>query len=168
MPDQPSNPDDAKRAWFEPVTAVLMAVAPLSTAWCSYQSSLWGGQSGGFETRADKLEREATAMHLGAQQSETVHVRAVMEVDATLAGNEKLARLFTNRFGAELKPAYEKWSALKPFENPGAPPHPFVPALYTPAPQQEIRAAMARAAQAEGHPTSPSPSSSSVMRWSKC
>ena len=150
MPDQPSSPDDAKRAWFEPVTAILMAVASLSTAWCSYQSSLWGGQSSGFETRADKLEREATAMHLGAQQIETIHVRAVMEViDATLAGNEKLARFYTDRFGGELKPAYERWMALKPFENPDAPPHPFVPALYTPAHQQEIRDAQAAAAQAE-------------------
>lgn len=66
MPDQPSNPDDNKRSWFEPVTAILMAVASLSTAWCSYQSSLWSGQSSGFETQSDKLEQQATAMHLSA------------------------------------------------------------------------------------------------------
>lgn len=70
-------------------------------------------------------------------------------VDATLAGNEKVARFYTDRFGGELKPAYEKWIALKPFENSDAPPHPFVPSLYTPAHQQEIRDAMAGAAQAE-------------------
>ena len=31
----------------------------LSTAWCSYQSSRWSGQSSDLETHADKLEREA-------------------------------------------------------------------------------------------------------------
>ena len=150
MSDQPSNPDDSKRSWFEPVTAILMAVASLSTAWCSYQSSLWSGQSSGFETQSDKLEQQATAMHLSALQIESIQVRAVMEVvDATLAGNEKVARFYTDRFGGELKPAYEKWIALKPFENPDAPPHPFVPSLYTPAHQQEIRDARAGAAQAE-------------------
>ena len=150
MSDQPSNPDDNKRSWFEPVTAILMAVASLSTAWCSYQSSLWSGQSSGFETQSDKLEKHATAMHLSSLQIESIQMRAVMEVvDATLAGNEKVARFYTDRLGGELKPAYEKWIALKPFENPDAPPHPFVPALYTPAHQQEIRDARTAAAQAE-------------------
>ena len=150
MPDQPSDPKNAKRVWFEPVTAILMAVASLSTAWCSYQSSLWSGKSSGLETQADKLQKHATELHISDQQLESMQVRAVMEVvDATLAGNEKVARFYTDRFGGALKPAFEKWMALKPFENPDAPPHPFVPALYTPVHQQEIHDALAGAALAE-------------------
>jgi len=30
------NPNDIKRRWFEPASAILMALATLSTAWCSY------------------------------------------------------------------------------------------------------------------------------------
>ena len=147
--ETPIRPDPKKR-WFEPVTAILMAVSSLSTAWCSYQSSRWSGQSSDFETHADKLEREAGAMFLQAQQLETVQVKAFFEVvDAHLAGNEKLAKFYTDRFGAELKPAYEKWIALNPFENPAAPPHPFVPSLYTPRFTEEIKAAKAEAAQSD-------------------
>jgi hypothetical protein len=150
MPDESFPTDEVKRIWFEPVTAILMAVASLSTAWCSYQISLWSGQRSGFETHADKLEKQATAMHLEARQIESVQMREVMEViDATLEGDAKRARFYADRFEGELKPAYEKWIAANPFENPDAPPHPFVPALYTPRYQQEIRDARAAAAQAE-------------------
>lgn len=147
--DTPAAPEP-KRPWFDPASAILMAVASLSTAWCSYQSSRWSGQSGALETHADKLERQATAWHLEARQIETMQVRAVMEVvDAKLNGNEKLAQFYTDRFRDELKVAYEKWIALKPFDDPAAPPHPFVPDLYTPRFQQEIRDANAEAARAE-------------------
>lgn len=150
MNDGPPFHDEDKRPWFEPATAILMALASLATAWCSYQSSRWSGQSGALDTHADKLERAALVMHLEAQQIEDVHSRLVMEmVDAKLEGDEKRAQFYVDRFAAELKPAYEKWIALRPFEDPSAPPHPFVPALYTPRHEQEIRDAHAEAARAQ-------------------
>lgn len=148
---EPNSPDEnSKRAWFEPVTAILMAVASLSTAWCSYQSSRWSGQSSGFETAADKFEKEAAELHLAGQQIESVQMSAVMEVvDAKLEGDEKRAAFYTDRFSAELKPAYEKWMALNPFGNPQAPPHPFVPSLYTPRFHGTVNQLRTQAAQAE-------------------
>jgi hypothetical protein len=147
-----SNPpdDNSKRAWFEPVTAILMAVASLSTAWSSYQSSRWGGQSSGLETAADKFEKEAAELHLSGQQIETAQLNAVMEVvDAKLEGDETRAAFYTDRFSGELKPAYEKWMALNPFGNPQAPPHPFVPSLYTPPFHEKVNQLRTEAAQAE-------------------
>ncbi len=139
-----------KRPWFEPACAILMAVASLSPAWYSYQSSRWSGQSSSLETRADKLERQAVAWHLEARQIETVHARMFVEaVDAQMEGDEKRARFYTDRFGGEHKPAYEKGIARKPFDDPTAPPHPFVPGLYTPPFEQEVRDAHAEAARAE-------------------
>ena len=141
---------DPKRPWFEPVTVILMAVASLSTAWCSYQSSLWSGESSSLATHADKLERQADARHLEARQIESLHSRMWMEaMDAQIDGDEKLAQFYTDRFTDELKPAYQKWLALKPLENPAAPPHPFVPELYTLPFTEENRAANAEAARAE-------------------
>jgi hypothetical protein len=149
MNDKASASAEPKRRWFEPVSAILMAVASLSTAWCSYQSSLWGGLSSDLATKADKLERKAVAQHLEAQQLQSIQMRAVMEViDAKLSGNETLMRFYTDRFGAELKPAYEKWLELKPFENPAAPPHPLVPSLYTSRFDEPIRNDRAQAEQA--------------------
>jgi hypothetical protein len=139
---------EPKRPWLEPASAVLMAVASLSTAWCSYQNSRWSGQGSNLGTHADKLERQAVAQYLEAQQIESVQVRMFMEaIDAQMQGNDKLARFYTDRFAGELKPAYAKWIALKPFENPAAPPHPFTPELYAPCFRQDIRDAQAEAAR---------------------
>jgi hypothetical protein len=30
-----------KQKWVEPVSALIMALATLSTAWCSFQSAAW-------------------------------------------------------------------------------------------------------------------------------
>jgi hypothetical protein len=127
-----------------------MAVASLSTAWCSYQSSRWSGQSSDLDTHGDKLERQAAALHLEGRLIEGVEFRAVMEViDAQLAGNTKVAQFYTDRFRGNLKPAYEKWIALKPFDDPTAPPHPFVPSLYTPPFEREIQDMKAEAERVE-------------------
>lgn len=141
---------DPKRPWFEPVAAILMAVSSLSTAWCSYQNSRWSGESSDLGTQADKLERQAAAQHLEARQVEAMQMRLWMEaVDAHLDGDVKLEEFYTRRFTEELKPAYDKWIALKPYDDPAAPPHPFVPGLYSFRFEQEIRDAHTQAAQAE-------------------
>jgi hypothetical protein len=132
-------PPEPKRWWFEPATAILMAVASLATAWCSYQSSRWSGQSSTLATQANNLERQAMALHLESQQVQSVQLHLAMEaVDATMQGNEKLAAFYVSRFASELKPAWGKWIALKPFDDPAAPPSPFAPGLYTPRYEQEI------------------------------
>ena len=161
--DSPAAPE-AKRPWFEPVTVILMAVASLSTAWCSYQNSRWSGESNDLETHADKLERQAVAWHLEARQIESVQTRFWMEaVDARIDGDEKLARFYTDSFAEELKPAYEKWIALKPFDDPAAAPHPFVSGLYTPRFAQEIRDANAEAARAEAQSNTSGHTASSYL-----
>lgn len=147
--DTPITPEPKKR-WFEPVTAILMAVSSLSTAWCSYQNSRWSGESSDLATHADQLGRQAAAQHLEARQLESMQMRLWMEaMDAKLDGDEKLARFYTDRFTDELKPAYDKWIALKPLENPAAPPHPFVQGLYEFRYEKEIRDAHAEAAEAQ-------------------
>lgn len=125
-----------------------MAAATLTTAWCSYQSSQWSGQSSDFGTQADKFQREAFGQHLASMQVQSVQMQAFMHAtDAQLAGEDKTARFYSDRFGSTLKPAYEKWLALKPFDNPAAPPHPFTPELYVPAFHQEILDAKASSAR---------------------
>ena len=145
---EPPTAPQPKRAWFEPATAVLMAIASLSTAWCSYQSSRWSNQSSSLAAHASNLEREAMALHLEAQQVESVQVQMVMEaINARMQGNEKLLRFYTDRFANELKAAWEKWIALKPFDDPAAPPIPFAPGLYTPRFGSDIASARAEAKQ---------------------
>ena len=48
----PPNRSQPKTPWFDPICAILMGVASLSTAWCSYQNSRWSGLSGDLATFA--------------------------------------------------------------------------------------------------------------------
>ncbi len=51
-----------RKKWGEPVAALLMALATLSTAWCSYQSAAWTRQSNRLMNEFNALERRAGLM----------------------------------------------------------------------------------------------------------
>jgi len=120
-----------KKKWVEPVAALLMALATLSTAWCSYQSAAWTRQSNRLMNEFNSLERKAGLLSLQGMQQTTIHTAMFMEVlAAKQAGNEQLANFYVERFPPDVREAYDAWLAQKPFENPNADPHPFVPNLY--------------------------------------
>ena len=123
--------EPAKKRWVEPVTALLMALATLSTAWCSYQSAAWTRQSNRLMNDFNALERKAGLVSLQGTQAATIHAAMFMQLlAAQQAGNEKLAAFYVERFPPDVRKAYDAWIAQKPFENPNADPHPFVPKLY--------------------------------------
>ena len=123
--------ESPKKRWVEPVTALLMALATLSTAWCSYQSAAWTRQSNRLMNDFNALERKAGLLSLQGTQTATIHTAMFMQMLAAHeAGNEKLASFYVDRFPPDVRKAYDAWIAQKPFENPNADPHPFVPNLY--------------------------------------
>jgi hypothetical protein len=147
--EKQASPVETKAPWFDAICAILMAAASLSTAWCTYQNSRWNGRTADFQAHADALQREATAMTLESRQYEIAHLQLAMKaVDSIVDGDEKRAKFYTARFNGELKPAWDKWVALNPFDNPSAPPNPFGPEFYKPRFAQEIRDHQAEAASA--------------------
>lgn len=139
---------EAKRSWFEPVTAVLMALTTLATAWCSYESSRWSNQSSTDSSTAANLEREANALHAESTQVLSTQVTVFLDLlHAQLVGEEKVVNYYTPRLGGELRQAYDAWLAQKPFENVKAPPHPFVPELYHPRFADEVKEKRAKSAE---------------------
>lgn len=124
---------ERRKRWFEPATVILMALTTICTTWCSYESSRWSGRSSGFQNHTNELQRRSLALAVESNQVEDMQASIfIAMMNAKLNGDQKLADFYTARIGGELKPAYEKWLALKPFENATAPPHPFVPGLYVP------------------------------------
>jgi hypothetical protein len=120
-----------KKRWVEPVIALLMALATLSTAWCSYQSAAWTRKSNRFMYEFNSLERKAGLLSIQGAQAATIHTAMFMQIlAAQQAGNEKLAAFYVERLPPDVRKAYDAWMAQKPFENPNADPHPFVPNLY--------------------------------------
>jgi len=120
-----------KKRWVEPVTAVLMALATLSTAWCSYQSAAFTRRANRLMNDYNAFERRAGVLTLQGLQSATIHSAMFMQMlAAQQSGNDKLASFYVARFPPDVRKAYDAWLAQKPFENPQAAAHPFVPELY--------------------------------------
>jgi hypothetical protein len=133
--------------WVEPVTALLMALTTVGTAWCSYQSAAWTRQSNRLMNEFNALERRAGLLSLQGMQQATIHTAMFMEVlAAKQAGNEQLANFYVERFPPDVRKAYDAWLAQRPFENSNADPHPFVPKLYEPRGTREAADATAKAA----------------------
>jgi hypothetical protein len=139
-----------KKQWVEPVAALLMALATLSTAWCSFESAAWTRQSNRLMNEFNTLERRAGLLSLQGMQQATIQTAMFTEVlAAKQAGNEQLANFYVERFPPELRKAYDAWLAQKPFEIPNADPHPFVPNLYEVRGSREAADASAKAANSQ-------------------
>jgi hypothetical protein len=127
-----------------------MALATLSTAWCSFESAAWTRRSNRLMNEFNGLERKAGLMTMQGTQQATIHVAMFMQLlAAQQAGNEKLVNFYVERFPPDVRKAYDSWLAQKPFENPNADPHPFVPKLYEPRGARETADATAKAATSQ-------------------
>jgi hypothetical protein len=135
------------KKWMEPVVALLMALATVGTAWCTYQSAVWTRHSNRSSNQFNNLERKAALLNLQGMQVATIHAAMFMQtLAAQQSGNQKLADFYVQRFPPDMRKAYDAWIAQKPFENPNADPHPFVPNLYEMRGAREAAEAIANGA----------------------
>jgi len=136
-----------KRKWIEPVTALIMALATVGTAWCSYESASWTRRSNRLMNEFNSLERKAGLLNVQGMQAASIHVAMFMQLlAAQQAGNDKLVAFYAERFPPDVRKAYDAWLAQKPLENPNADPHPFVSNLYQMRGTEEAAKATAEAA----------------------
>jgi len=133
--DLAANPVGAKpkHALFEPIGLLLLSLATVGTAWCSFQAASWQSVVQRFMSQSATSEHRAVASELKASQLLVLDVMLFSEyINARESSNEKMASFYATRFRGETKDAFNAWMAFKPFENTNAPPHPFVPSLYKP------------------------------------
>jgi hypothetical protein len=136
-----------RKGWVEPIVALLMALTTVGTAWCSYQSAAWTRQSNRLMNEYNSLERRAGVLTLQGMQAATIHTAMFMQLlAAQQAGDERLRAFYAERFPSDVRKAYDAWLAQKPFENPNADPHPFVPNLYEMRGTREAAEATTKAA----------------------
>jgi hypothetical protein len=112
--------------WIEIVSAVLISLATVVSAWCAYQSALWAGEALINFNLADAARSESVRMANRALQLTTIDVKLFTEyVTAYSNGNQDLADFLFNRFRPEMKLATEAWIETQPLINPDAPGTPF-------------------------------------------
>jgi hypothetical protein len=121
-----SNRSERAQRWIDLLSAVLMAAATVATAWCGYQSSLWGGVQADHASLAMKAIVRAGESNNLAYQRTGVHVTLFGQwASATSTNNTALADFLLARLPEPLKTATNDWRALDPLNNPSAPPSPF-------------------------------------------
>jgi len=115
--------------WFQIVTAIMLGVVALATAWSGYQATRWAGEQSTLYAQASALRVESTrASTLAGQYKLYDSIMINNWLNAYTQGNLKLANIFQRRFRPELQVAFEAWMATNPFTNPNAPPGPlFMP-----------------------------------------
>ena len=144
-PQVTAGKEPLKKRWVEPVTAVLMALATV-TAWCSYQSAAWTRQSNRLMNEYNALERRAGILTLQGMQSATIHTAMFMQVSRPRRPGTRNWRTSTSHVFRSMFAGHDAWLAQKPFANPKADPHPFVPNLYEPRGTREAAELSAKAA----------------------
>jgi hypothetical protein len=131
-------PRPKRASWVDTVSAVLLAVAAVGTAWCSYQASRWNGEQAKAFSAANAARVHSSRSAALANAQKQVDVAVFMEwVNATAHEDEQLADFYQVRFRAEFIPAFEAWLATDPFGDPDAPLTPFTLPEYRLAAQEE-------------------------------
>ena len=117
--------------WFEVVTAIMLGVVAIATAWSGYQAARWSGQQAEHYAQANALHVESIRNSTLASQYMLFDVQIFNQwLNAYYHGDTRLANLYQKRFRAEFRPAFEAWLATNPFDNPNAPAGPLLMPQY--------------------------------------
>jgi hypothetical protein len=124
------EPPKRKRG-FEIACAVILALATTASAWCAYQSKLWGGAQMARSNAAVRASREQAVNTLAALQWRAFDASMVITyMQAKVETNQALEGFLEGRFRPDMKPALAAWLQLDPLNNPSAPNSPFQMAEY--------------------------------------
>jgi hypothetical protein len=126
---QPLTRQELTDRWFQVITAIMLGVVAVATAWSGYQATRWAGEQSTLYAQASALRVESTrASTLAGQYKLYDSIIVNNWINAYTQGNTKLAKIFQRRFRPELQVAFAAWIATNPFTNPNAPPGPlFMP-----------------------------------------
>jgi hypothetical protein len=124
--------------WLEILSAVLLSLATVASAWCAYQSARWNGVQALSFSAANGARTESVRMSNAALQLTSIDVGMFVQFAAAYSDeNQFLMNFIYERFRPEMKTALDAWMALEPLKNPDAPPSPFAMETYKSAAQDE-------------------------------
>lgn len=125
---------------IELTTAIIISLATIASAWCTYQATLWGGIHIFRLSEESALSRKSSEKTVRAGQIRMIDGILFVEYLKAYNSNQKpLADFFYRRFRTEAKRATDAWLATHPFKNHQSPPHPFVMEEYTLSQEQEAK-----------------------------
>jgi hypothetical protein len=128
---QPLTRQNLTNRWFEALTAIMLGVVAVATAWSGYQSTRWDGEQSTRYAQANVLRVESIRNSNQARQLSLYDTSLFNDwLNAYSRGDTKLAGTYEKRFRPEFQPAFEAWLATNPFNNSNAPPGPLLMPQY--------------------------------------
>ena len=121
---------------MEIACAVVLSLATMASAWCAYQSNLWGGVQTFRLHAASAASRKASELNITALELRSFDISIGLAfMETVFRGDKKQEEFYYGRFRPEMKAAVDAWLATDPLKNPAAPRGPFVMKEYV---QQEL------------------------------
>jgi ABC-type multidrug transport system fused ATPase/permease subunit len=128
-----------RKQGFEIACAIVLSLATTASAWCAYQSKLWGGAQMARSNAAIRASREGAVNSLAAVQWRAFDASMLIAyMEARFGQNKAMETFLFQRFRPEMKPAVEAWLELDPLNNAAAPPSPFRMDEYAQAETAEV------------------------------
>jgi len=122
------------------LSTILLAVAAVTTAWCSYQASRWTAEYRAASGHTNAVRLEAARAQGLVEAEKQVDVATFSQwVDAYALKRSELADFYFKRFRKEFRPAVTAWLATRPLTNSNAPLTPFAMPQYKLAAAEQVR-----------------------------
>lgn len=122
---------DKKSQFREILTAVILSLATVGSAWCTYQSTLWDGVQTFKLTDVIYTGRELSELNIESIQNKTIDGAIVLKyVEAYHNDKKTEMEFFYNLMRPDLKKSVDEWVETKPNVNKDAPKTPFEMEAY--------------------------------------
>jgi hypothetical protein len=116
---------------LELLSTILLAVAAVTTAWATYQSNQWRGETAAKYSKGTAARIQSSSASTRAGQLTQIDIATFIQwVNADVADKQDLARFYRRRFRPEFVPAFDAWLATNPRTNRSAPLSPFAMPQY--------------------------------------
>lgn len=117
---------------YEIITAIILSLSTVTSAWSAYQSSSWHKVDLELINLASDYRIESLRSSSKAMQFKAIDVSMFLEfAQAYSQDNQVLSDFIYQRFRPEMRIAVDAWVALDPLNNAAAPAAPFYMQQYT-------------------------------------
>ena len=121
-----------RKWWVEILCAIVLSLATLSSAWCTYQSTLWRSVQTIRTAASNSAARKSAAATVAAVQGRAFDASMFIQyLEAQSRKDEAMEKFLYSRFRPEMKKALDAWLKTDPLNNPSAPLSPFKMAEYS-------------------------------------
>jgi hypothetical protein len=121
-----NTPEMDQRTRLEIFGTVLLSMASLLVAWCTYQSTLWNGEQDFRMAEANICYRRANEFTVLAAQKREIDASITLSfMDAVFEKRQDKINYFLKRSNPQLSSVLSDWLSTKPLQNSNAPSHPL-------------------------------------------